>query len=200
MDLINFLRHRGFYIHKNFLKTDLCTEIGDRMRSVSSEPGHVYDIEKYILNQNYRKVQQTQPKEQIEAFHARLMDLKPILEAHFHLEISHCQTPQFLLYRPGDFYRPHSDNIKRKDAEEAIRERKISIVIFLNDSDEHQVQQSYTGGALTFHDLFKDLRGRKYVFPLDGETGLLVAFRSDIIHEVKPVTWGERLTIVSWFV
>jgi SM-20-related protein len=32
-----------------------------------------------------------------------------------------------------------------------------------------------------------------------GEPGLLVAFRSDTVHEVLPVTHGERFTVVSWF-
>ncbi|MDB9518576.1 2OG-Fe(II) oxygenase [Roseofilum reptotaenium CS-1145] len=27
----------------------------------------------------------------------------------------------------------------------------------------------------------------------------LTLFESDLMHEVKPVTAGERLTIVSWF-
>jgi predicted 2-oxoglutarate/Fe(II)-dependent dioxygenase YbiX len=28
---------------------------------------------------------------------------------------------------------------------------------------------------------------------------MLVAFRSDVLHQVSPVTKGERFTIVSWF-
>jgi SM-20-related protein len=34
---------------------------------------------------------------------------------------------------------------------------------------------------------------------LIGEPGLLVAFRSDVLHEVEAVTHGERYSIVSWF-
>jgi SM-20-related protein len=29
--------------------------------------------------------------------------------------------------------------------------------------------------------------------------GTLVAFRADTTHEVVPVTYGERYTIVTWF-
>jgi SM-20-related protein len=31
------------------------------------------------------------------------------------------------------------------------------------------------------------------------EAGLLIAFRSEMLHEVEPVTSGERVTIVSWY-
>ena len=37
-------------------------------------------------------------------------------------------------------------------------------------------------------------------FPLRGQTGLLIAFPSGLPHEVRPVTRGERLTVVTWFV
>jgi predicted 2-oxoglutarate/Fe(II)-dependent dioxygenase YbiX len=34
---------------------------------------------------------------------------------------------------------------------------------------------------------------------LNGQPGLFVAFDSGILHEVKSVMAGERLTVVSWF-
>jgi SM-20-related protein len=122
----------------------------------------------------------------------------PKLEQHFKLELSDCQPPQFLIYREGDFYEPHCDDNSRPDYPQDIQQRKISIVIFLNGEAEEHKQDSYNGGALTFYGLIADPRCAAIGFPLAGETGLLVAFRSNIFHEVKPVTQGERHTIVSW--
>jgi predicted 2-oxoglutarate/Fe(II)-dependent dioxygenase YbiX len=34
---------------------------------------------------------------------------------------------------------------------------------------------------------------------LAGEQSLLVGFKSDVKHEVTPVTSGERFTLVTWF-
>jgi SM-20-related protein len=34
---------------------------------------------------------------------------------------------------------------------------------------------------------------------VQGETGALIAFPSEMLHEVTPITRGERFTIVSWF-
>ena len=73
------------------------------------------------------------------------------------------------------------------------------IVIFLNDHDEMPAQNAYSGGALAFYGLIHDPRAAKYCFPLFGKTGLLVAFPSDIVHEVQPIVSGERYTIVTWF-
>ena len=55
------------------------------------------------------------------------------------------------------------------------------------------------GGSLTFYGLMKAPGMEKAGMPLAPEAGLLVAFRSDIMHEVNPVTRGERYTLVSWF-
>jgi len=43
---------------------------------------------------------------------------------------------------------------------------------------------------------FYDQQG---MYGLPGETGLLVAFAAETLHEVSPVTSGERFTIISWF-
>ena len=58
----------------------------------------------------------------------------------------------------------------------------------------------YSGGSLTFFGLMDDSpSGESVGLPLAGETGLLVAFPSHLVHSVSPVTAGERYTLVSWF-
>jgi hypothetical protein len=39
----------------------------------------------------------------------------------------------------------------------------------------------------------------RHGLPIGGEPGMLVAFRSDVLQEVRPVTRGERQTVVSWY-
>jgi predicted 2-oxoglutarate/Fe(II)-dependent dioxygenase YbiX len=36
-------------------------------------------------------------------------------------------------------------------------------------------------------------------FSLDAQPGLFIAFRPETMHEVKPVIFGHRFTIVNWF-
>ena len=96
------------------------------------------------------------------------------------------------MYRPGDFYRPHRDRAARAgDFVEGARSRRVSVVLFLNDG--------YSGGALTLYGLVDDPKWRAYGFPIAPAPGLLIAFASDLVHEVTPVTAGERCTAVSWF-
>jgi SM-20-related protein len=80
-----------------------------------------------------------------------------------------------------------------------VRERQVSAVIFLNSAAEARGPESYSGGALTFYGLIDGPCWRGYGFPLVGEQGLLIAFRSDVLHEVTVVTRGERYSIVTWF-
>ncbi|HMH42773.1 MAG TPA: 2OG-Fe(II) oxygenase, partial [Pyrinomonadaceae bacterium] len=74
------------------------------------------------------------------------------------------------------------------------KSRLVSVSIFLNRQSETEESDSYSGGSL----VFSDWRSNKK-FELAGEPGTLVAFRSEITHEVMPVTEGERYAIVSWY-
>ncbi len=107
------------------------------------------------------------------------------------------EGPQFLVYRPGDFFRPHRDRAVEPE-DDVTKRRRISIVVFLNGTGETILPETFDGGALTFYGLLDDPRLRAVGYPLRAETGLLVAFRSDILHEVTPVSRGERHSVVAW--
>jgi predicted 2-oxoglutarate/Fe(II)-dependent dioxygenase YbiX len=42
------------------------------------------------------------------------------------------------------------------------------------------------------------LLGEKHGIPISGEPGLLIGFRADTVHEVRPVTRGRRYAVLSW--
>jgi len=109
---------------------------------------------------------------------------KSALESHFGTTLTDCERPQFLRYETGDFFVRHQDGNTDQYEFDHLRVRRISIVVFLNDS--------FSGGSLTFYD-------PEATFALAGETGLLVAFKAETVHEVLPVTSGERFTVISWF-
>lgn len=113
----------------------------------------------------------------------RLREAMPNVAAHFGLTLTNVEQPQLLTYRTGDFFVLHRD----LDRDE-VSGRQISAIAFLESPGE----ATYGGGALRF---FTD-RG---TFPFSAERGMLLAFRSDIFHDVEPVTRGERHTVVSWF-
>jgi predicted 2-oxoglutarate/Fe(II)-dependent dioxygenase YbiX len=116
-----------------------------------------------------------------------LQELKPRLETHFQTRLSGVESFQFLLYREGDFYRRHADKNDRADTPAYIKARRVSIVIFMNDETI-----SYTGGTLKIWNLAGPVR-------VQGETAKVVAFPSELMHEVEPVRSGERYSIVTWY-
>jgi predicted 2-oxoglutarate/Fe(II)-dependent dioxygenase YbiX len=63
-------------------------------------------------------------------------------------------------------------------------------VLFLND------RSTYGGGELTFHGEYPNWTER-HVAP--ASAGTLVAFRSEMTHEVTPLTYGDRYTAVTWY-
>lgn len=139
------------------------------------------------------------PKETRSALKDRLLGIMPAAEKHFGMPLEGCESPDFLIYRPGDFFRPHIDGGSGYEPAAFIRQRRVSVVIFLNGASVEAAEDTYGPGHLTFYGLLDGPQWGKCAFALDAEPGLLVAFRSTILHEVTPVTHGRRCTAVAWF-
>lgn len=162
----------------------------------ASRHGQAYGVDTTVRSAKWVEVEETT----VSMVRSRLLDLKPAVERHFNVSLKGCQQPQFLAYREGDFYLPHRDRPDDPDAAAFAAERKVSVVIFLNSESPEPRQDAYGGGALTFYGLIDTPLGKSVGIPLAGQSGLLIAFPSEIPHEVQPVTYGERYTIVSWYV
>jgi len=76
---------------------------------------------------------------------------------------------------------------------------KVAIVIFLNDQDETDAHDTYRGGDITIYGLIDNPLLEKYGYPIKGEAGKLVAFRSTCRHEVTTITSGVRYVINSGY-
>jgi len=73
----------------------------------------------------------------------------------------------------------------------------VSVTIFLNRHSDAPEDDTYRGGSLVFHDWRSGQINKE--LGLEGELGLMVAFRSETTHEVTPVIFGERYSIACWF-
>jgi predicted 2-oxoglutarate/Fe(II)-dependent dioxygenase YbiX len=130
---------------------------------------------------------------------AKLEALRPDLAAHFGADLTGHEGPTILLYQPGGFYEPHVDRSRRDELDIRPVHRRVSVVVFLNAMRVPAGPAEYSGGALTFYGLIDEPAWKSIGFGLEPEAGLLVAFPSDIVHEVTPVIAGDRYTIVDWF-
>jgi SM-20-related protein len=195
-----FFTHFGLYVVRQFLGPESCARLRSEVRSAVRVPSTVWrQGEEGVVNESVRRTATARVAEgTVSLVEKRLREIKPALEHHFGVTTMRCERPQFLVYRPGDFFNAHADRSDRTDLSDSVRSRRISVVIFLNGEAEEPGEDSYGGGSLTFHGLWDAPGLERYGFPLVGETGLLIAFRSEVVHAVTPITHGERYTIVSW--
>ena len=188
--------HFDLYLVNNFFDVESCRELIAEMRSSPASPAVTYGQESSgEVNKRVRKVTRAQPPEKtITRVTQRLMDHRERIAEHFGVSLSRCEEPQFLCYRTGDFFVAHQDGNTGLVSLDTDKSRLVSVSIFLNRQSEELEADSYGGGSLVFSDWRSNKR-----FELAGEAGKLVAFRSELTHEVVPVMHGERYSIVSWF-
>jgi SM-20-related protein len=178
--------HFNLFLLPNFLDADSCASLRVELASAPTTQAPVYiEGTEGTIHEKIRKTTSLHPaNETLWQIHERLLRQKSALENHFGTSLTDCEPPQFLRYEKGDFFVRHQDGNANQLDFDHLRVRRISIVVFLNDS--------FSGGSLHFYD-------PATTFALMGETGLLVAFKAETFHEVLPVTSGERFTIISWF-
>lgn len=86
--------------------------------------------------------------------------------------------------RDGGHYGPHVDNAIMAVGDARIR-TDLSFTLFLTPPED------YEGGELVIH-------SSGMTQSIKGEAGQLVLYPSSSIHEVTPVTAGERIVCVGW--
>jgi PKHD-type hydroxylase len=92
--------------------------------------------------------------------------------------------PLLARYQPGMKYGRHSDSAFLPMQPEPLRS-DVSMTIFLNDP------ATYKGGELVIH------LGTRPI-AIKGKPGSAVIYPSTTIHEVAPVTEGERLVAITF--
>jgi predicted 2-oxoglutarate/Fe(II)-dependent dioxygenase YbiX len=200
MPTIEFFTPFGFLHARSFLDPGVCERLRDEIRNATGTAATILRAGAREVDERVRKVTGTDVSAGAQALVAeRLTAIKPDLERHFGVALSGYEEPSFLRYRAGDFYVAHRDLLDDPADAAWLRARRVSVVVFLNRQGEPSDPAAYGGGALTFAGLLEDERLRRFGIPLVAEPGLLVAFRSDLLHSVTPVTHGERYTIVTWF-
>jgi predicted 2-oxoglutarate/Fe(II)-dependent dioxygenase YbiX len=193
--------HFGMYVERGFLSADQCGLLMSDAKAATSKPATVRESSANVVDDDYRRSRVAElSTDSISLISGKLAALRPTLENHFQVGTTgHC-APQCLIYRPGDFFRPHADSVPAgSERDTVVTGRLISTVVFLNGESASPEAGSYTGGALGFFGLMEDPRTKDQEFPLTGEAGLLVAFKPEIVHHVAPVISGKRFTVVTWF-
>lgn len=104
-------------------------------------------------------------------------------EQHFKFDLTMLERLQFTHYKAEEngCYKQHVDPLPWKNP----HNRKLSVVMQLSDPSE------YEGGELKLYNGHEPITIKR-------EKGLVVFFPSYTLHEVTPVTSGERYSLVGW--
>lgn len=109
------------------------------------------------------------------------------------------ETMQFTMYGKNQFYTWHADQGSRAYPNDYENEnyrnkiRKLSVTVQLSDPKD------YLGGELEFD--FRNNKNNKKnieICKAGKERGTIIVFPSFVWHRVKPVTKGQRKSLVIW--
>ena len=189
------LRRLGVFMAPGILGVPACRDICAQMLAADGEPGMVYNGVVDLVDPHQKRLHRTElPDGPGALVNAQLASLLPAFNRHFSLTLADHEGAMFYRYREGDFFATHRDMNPRPGA---YSERRVSIVLFLNDP-AGTAGPSYEGGDLVLYDLMDGAAADRGI-AVPPQAGLLVAFRSDRRHEVTPVTSGVRCVAVDRF-
>ena len=196
--MLDLLRRLGVFAAPGFLDRDTCREICAEMIAAAGEPGVVLKNRVETVDLDAKRLHRTGLAEARGALvDGRLAAIMPALNRHFGSAIAQSEGALFYRYGVGDFFATHRDLYGATGHDAADHERRVSIVLFLNDHTD-AAGVSYEGGDLVIYDLMEGA-GADRGIAVPPEAGLLVAFLSSLRHEVTPVTSGVRCVAVDRF-
>lgn len=180
----------GLYVERGALDRDTCAALRDAMLAAPCTRSTVARSTE-VVDERLRRTRRARVEEPWTARVLSVLEaVAPRAAAHFGRVIRSIEEPQFLVYDEGGFFRPHADVGVEPEQPEHVRRRAISIVLFVGGA--------FRGGDLVLYGLFPDPRARDVGLPFEAEEGTLVAFPSELVHEVQPVASGTRFTIAAW--
>jgi predicted 2-oxoglutarate/Fe(II)-dependent dioxygenase YbiX len=179
------------YIEPAFLDSAACERVRRAMDVGVAEQAEVLGgtIER---RDELRRVMSIEPEGSvIRDVEERLETRRDAIARFFGVDLSEREGSGFLRYPPGGFYTPHRDRAAAASWPGAAR-RAVAVVIFLNGSLDGEPGGEFRGGTLR---LFVN----DDVVDVEPRQGLLIAFSSDLLHEVTEVREGTRDAVVDWF-
>jgi SM-20-related protein len=188
------LRALGVFARSGFFDKAACARVRAAMHRGEAEAAEIY-VNGYVIDERIRRTLDIAVDSETVAMVERAFaDLRPEVADFFGEALSAAEGPGFLRYPPGGFYRAHRDCLDEPGQEFP---RRVSLVLFLTDGDRGAGDGHCTGGCLRLYGVAEPAHE---TVPLDISpvAGTLIAFRSQVLHEVLPVTGGVRDAIVDW--
>jgi SM-20-related protein len=185
---------RHVFVASDALTATDCERVRSAMATGVSHDAEVLDEASEIRQEARRAADVDVPEDVLALVESCLDSYRDAIGA-FHARALHeREGAGFLRYDAGGFYGPHVDRADLPSWPDAAQ-RSVTVVLFLNSSQETDAAGDFTGGRLR-------------IFPagpsgaavdIAPTRGLLVAFPAEMVHEVTVVTSGRRDAVIDWF-
>jgi len=181
-------------IQPRFLSLHDCERIRHAMNRGAEDPAQIVGDE-ITTHETIRRTRSIEIEAAVRAWLERRLDqARQEIEQALGRQLGAREGVGLLRYPPGGFYLTHRDRGEVAGWPAAAR-RAASVVLFLNGSTaSRQEDPEFEAGELC---LYPEVAGRPV--SITPEPGMLVAFPSEVLHEVRTVRGGTRDTAVDWF-
>lgn len=173
----------GVFIGRDFRSRRWCDRVRAAMEQGRATPAEIH-AQGFRIDEEARRAFDVEVGlELVDEVQHSLEAIRPEVAQFFRMPLSADEGPAFLRYLAGGFYRRHCDV---GPGLEQDFPRRVSVVVFLTTAGEQ-----CEGGVLRLYN--------PQPLNIVPRAGTLVAFPSDLPHEVLPVTAGVREVVVDWF-
>jgi predicted 2-oxoglutarate/Fe(II)-dependent dioxygenase YbiX len=180
-----------------FLSVAECGEIIQAMQASPREPAQVVRAGESILDTSLRFCFDHHfPDAFKRAIGQRMIAYFHSHRAEFDSDADHIYGPYFMSYEKGSYFRAHRDVANHKNDPPRLAAHRWSLLIYLNGRAPAEGLPVFDGGALIVYETAPKLRDRRVV--IVPQPGLLVLFRSFLMHEVATVLEGTRYAVAGW--
>jgi predicted 2-oxoglutarate/Fe(II)-dependent dioxygenase YbiX len=194
-----YCRPEGVLRVPAFMSAHYCQELCAAAKAGRAESAVVITASGPKHDEYIRKTDTIEvPSHLIDTFVEKVQDSRKMLENEFRLKLGALENPAVLAYGRGGHFLPHIDSSDDPEMPSYIRNRAVSLVLFLNSPSAALRDGAYGGGTLTFFRVSRGTTPGECRVPVVGEAGTLVVFPSHWHHGVTPVQHGMRWTLVTW--
>ena len=196
MDQLQF-RTPNIAATADFLSKAECNEIIAAMDASPREPAQVVRAGESILDQSLRFCFDHHfPDVFKRSVGDRMADYFAIHRTEFGSDADYIYGPYFMSYEKGSYFRAHRDVANHKNDPPRLAAHRWSLLLYLNGRDPEDDLPIFEGGALIIYETEPRLRDRRVV--IVPRPGMLVLFRSTLMHEVAIVLEGTRYAVAGW--
>lgn len=196
-----------YWFYENKISIDFCQKIIKHGKEKNVILGRTGDFSgKKVLSEEDQEKQKQTRNSNVSFFSDNWIYEKilPLIEqannnAGWNFQINYTEPMQFTEYNLNQFYTWHCDSWEKvydtpENPSKHGKIRKLSAILSLNDGSE------YEGGDLEFFNANRnpDLPQEKFICSEVKKVGSLIVFPSHLYHRVKPITKGERYSLVIW--